>query len=114
MHYDEIAVPADGEQITVNPDGTINVPERPIIPFIEGDGIGVDVTPVMRKVVVHTIARKELSFDLARLRKAIRAPKLRHATDLQTVKEELEELVPGATLVGSSGFGDAVIRHMDD
>jgi len=45
MHYDKINVPADGEQITVNLDGTINVPERPIIPYIEGDGIGIDVTP---------------------------------------------------------------------
>jgi len=51
MHYDRIAVPADGQPITVNLDGTINVPDRPIIPFIEGDGIGVDVTPVMLKVV---------------------------------------------------------------
>ena len=51
MHYDKINVPADGEQITVNLDGTINVPERPIIPYIEGDGIGIDVTPVMLKVV---------------------------------------------------------------
>jgi len=51
MHYDRIAVPADGEAITVNPDGSIDVPDRPIIPFIEGDGIGVDITPVMLAVV---------------------------------------------------------------
>ena len=43
MHYDKINVPADGEQITVNLDGTINVPDRPIVPFIEGDGIGPEV-----------------------------------------------------------------------
>ncbi|HHC72246.1 MAG TPA: NADP-dependent isocitrate dehydrogenase [Thiotrichales bacterium] len=51
MAYDKIQVPADGEKITVNPDHSLDVPERPIVPFIEGDGIGVDITPVMRKVV---------------------------------------------------------------
>jgi isocitrate dehydrogenase len=51
MQYDHINVPADGEAITVNPDHTINVPDFPIIPFIEGDGIGADVTPVMLNVV---------------------------------------------------------------
>ena len=45
MLYERIQPPAAGEAITVNPDGTINVPERPIIPYITGDGIGVDVTP---------------------------------------------------------------------
>lgn len=51
MSYDKIQVPRDGEAITVAPDGTLNVPNRPIIPFIEGDGIGIDITPVMRRVV---------------------------------------------------------------
>src|SRR5688572_1390373 len=51
MRYDHIVVPTDGEKITVNPDASINVPDYPIIPFVEGDGIGVDVTPVMRGVV---------------------------------------------------------------
>jgi isocitrate dehydrogenase len=46
-----IQVPADGQKITVNPDFTLNVPDNPIIPFIEGDGTGVDITPVMIKVV---------------------------------------------------------------
>ncbi|USD19692.1 NADP-dependent isocitrate dehydrogenase [Microbulbifer variabilis] len=46
-----IQVPADGEKVTVNSDGSLNVPNRPVIPFIEGDGIGVDITPVMRKVI---------------------------------------------------------------
>ncbi len=50
MTYQKIQVPA-GEKITVNTDGSINVPHHPIIPFIEGDGIGVDITPVMRKVI---------------------------------------------------------------
>jgi isocitrate dehydrogenase len=51
MHYDHINVPADGARITVNPDHSLNVPDFPIIPFIEGDGIGIDVTPVMLDVV---------------------------------------------------------------
>jgi isocitrate dehydrogenase len=51
MQYEHLEVPADGLKITVNPDGSINVPDHPIIPFIEGDGIGIDVTPVMLKVV---------------------------------------------------------------
>ncbi|MGD8639939.1 MAG: NADP-dependent isocitrate dehydrogenase [Gammaproteobacteria bacterium] len=51
MAFEKISVPADGEQITVNSDNSLNVPDRPIIPFIEGDGIGVDVTPAMRTVV---------------------------------------------------------------
>ncbi|GAB0150059.1 NADP-dependent isocitrate dehydrogenase [Marichromatium sp. PS1] len=50
MAYDKISVP-NGEKIQVNADLSLNVPDRPIIPFIEGDGIGVDVTPVMRSVV---------------------------------------------------------------
>lgn len=51
MKYQHIQVPANGEVITVNNNLTLNVPDRPIIPFIEGDGIGVDITPVMREVV---------------------------------------------------------------
>ena len=67
------------------------------------------------KGVANTIANKELTFDLAKLRTAIRSPKRKtHPHDRQEVEEELEHLVPGATLVGTRGFGDAVIRHMDD
>jgi isocitrate dehydrogenase len=47
----KIVVPNFGEKITVNADNTLNVPNHPIIPFIEGDGIGVDITPPMQKVV---------------------------------------------------------------
>jgi isocitrate dehydrogenase len=49
--YQHIKVPATGEKITVKKDFSLNVPANPIIPFIEGDGTGVDITPVMRKVV---------------------------------------------------------------
>lgn len=51
MTYDKIKVPAQGEAITVAKDGSLHVPNNPIIPFIEGDGIGVDVTPPMISVV---------------------------------------------------------------
>ncbi|WP_456444525.1 NADP-dependent isocitrate dehydrogenase [Thiolapillus sp.] len=57
MSYDKIEVPAGGEQITVNADNSLNVPNTPIIPFIEGDGIGVDITPVMKKVVDAAVAK---------------------------------------------------------
>ncbi|MCJ8206910.1 NADP-dependent isocitrate dehydrogenase [Pseudomonas sp. RGM2987] len=51
MGYQKIQVPAVGEKITVNADHSLNVPDNPIIPFIEGDGIGVDISPVMIEVV---------------------------------------------------------------
>jgi isocitrate dehydrogenase len=57
MPYQHIQVPADGEAIRVNPDLSLAVPDRPIIPFIEGDGTGVDITPVMRRVVDAAVAR---------------------------------------------------------
>jgi isocitrate dehydrogenase len=51
MGYKHIQVPSEGEKITVNEDHSLNVPDNPIIPFIEGDGIGVDISPVMIDVV---------------------------------------------------------------
>ncbi|QIL72670.1 NADP-dependent isocitrate dehydrogenase [Diaphorobacter sp. HDW4B] len=55
--FQHIKVPADGQQITVNADMTLNVPDQPIIPFIEGDGTGADITPVMIKVVDAAVAK---------------------------------------------------------
>jgi isocitrate dehydrogenase len=52
----KIKVPA-GEKITVNADNSLNVPHNPIIPFIEGDGIGVDITPPMQKVVDAAVSK---------------------------------------------------------
>src|SRR5690349_22575838 len=49
--YQHIKVPEGGQKITVNADFSLNVPDQPIIPFIEGDGTGFDITPVMIKVV---------------------------------------------------------------
>src|SRR5262245_32723599 len=51
MAYKHIKIPAGGEKIRVNQDLSLAVPDRPIIPFIEGDGTGIDITPVMLKVV---------------------------------------------------------------
>jgi len=51
MTYQHIKIPDVGEKVTVNADFSLNVPDEPIIPYIEGDGIGVDVTPVMKKVI---------------------------------------------------------------
>ncbi len=67
------------------------------------------------KGIGNTIANKELTFDLARLREAIRAPKRQApVAGKQDVKEELEQLIPGAKLLGTHGFGQAIIKHMDD
>src|SRR5690349_8328240 len=52
-----IKIPAQGQKITVNADLSLNVPQNPIIPYIEGDGIGVDITPVMRAVVDQAVAK---------------------------------------------------------
>lgn len=57
MKYDMITVPQGGNRITLNPDHSLNVPDKPIIPFIEGDGIGVDITPVMHKVVSTAVEK---------------------------------------------------------
>jgi len=49
--FQHIKVPEGGQKISVNPDFSLNVPHNPIIPYIEGDGTGLDITPVMIKVV---------------------------------------------------------------
>ena len=51
MPYQHIKVPTGGDKITVNADFSLNVSDQPIIPYIEGDGTGFDITPVMIKVV---------------------------------------------------------------
>ena len=57
MGYEHINVPSEGDKVTVNNDRTLNIPNHPIIPFIEGDGIGTDITPVMKKVVDSAVER---------------------------------------------------------
>jgi isocitrate dehydrogenase len=67
MGYKHIKVPSQGEKITVNEDFSLNVPNNPVIPYIEGDGIGVDISPVMLDVVNAAVEKayggdKEISW----------------------------------------------------
>ena len=67
MQYEKITVPKVGQRITINPDSSLNVPDTPYIAFIEGDGIGIDITPVMLKVVNAAVekaygARRKISW----------------------------------------------------
>ena len=55
--YQHIKIPADGQKITVNADFSFSVPDNPIIPVMEGDGTGMDITPVMVKVVDAAVAK---------------------------------------------------------
>ena len=55
--YQHIKVPTSGQKIKVNSDFSLQVPDQPIIPFIEGDGTGADITPVMIKVVDAAVAK---------------------------------------------------------
>ena len=57
MSYQHIKVPSAGQKITVNADFSLNVPDEPIVPYIEGDGTGADITPVMLKVVDAAVAK---------------------------------------------------------
>jgi isocitrate dehydrogenase len=57
MGYKKITVPASGEKISMSSSGTLSVPDKPIIPYIEGDGIGVDITPVMKKVTDAAVSK---------------------------------------------------------
>jgi len=57
MAYQHIKVPSGGDKITVGKDYSLAVPDRPVIPYIEGDGTGVDITPVMLKVVDAAVAK---------------------------------------------------------
>ena len=56
MNYEKIHIPSNGSPIIVNSDFSLSVPDHPIIPYIEGDGIGVDITPVMKRVVDAAVA----------------------------------------------------------
>lgn len=57
MPYQKINIPVDGSKIQVSSDGHMQVPDNPIIVYIEGDGIGVDITPVMLKVVNAAVSK---------------------------------------------------------
>ena len=55
--YKHIKVPTEGQKVSVGKDFSLKVPDQPIIPYIEGDGTGVDITPVMLKVVDAAVAK---------------------------------------------------------
>ena len=55
--FEHVKIPSEGEKITVNADYSLNVPDQPILPYIEGDGTGLDITPVMIKVVDAAVAK---------------------------------------------------------
>jgi isocitrate dehydrogenase len=57
MPYQHVKIPAGGQKITVNKDFSLNISDNPIIPYIEGDGTGLDITPVMIKVVDAAVAK---------------------------------------------------------
>ncbi len=72
-----------------------------------------EAADLIMKGVANTIAAKELTFDLALIRRSMRSPVAGKASG-ETVQERMQQLIPGATLVGTRAFGAAVIRHMDD
>ncbi len=71
-----------------------------------------EAADLVLKGVAGTIANKTMTYDLARLREAIKMPKREYAAR-KNVEEDLQRLIPGATLVGCSGFGDSIVKYMD-
>lgn len=57
MFSSKVVVPSDGSAIVIDDNGKLIVPDNPIVPFIRGDGIGADITPVMKKVVDAAVAK---------------------------------------------------------
>ena len=57
MFTSKVVVPAEGSAIEIDANGKLVVPANPVVPFIRGDGIGADITPVMQKVVDAAVAK---------------------------------------------------------
>lgn len=57
MFSSKVVVPSGGSAIVIDDNGKLIVPDNPIVPFIRGDGIGADITPVMKKVVDAAVAK---------------------------------------------------------
>ena len=57
MSYDKITAPDTGTKVEKKSDGSLNVGNNPVIPFIQGDGIGIDITPVMRHVIDSAVEK---------------------------------------------------------
>ena len=95
MRYEHTKLPAQGARITVIADGSLAVPDRPLIPLIpliEGDGIG--IAPGGN--IGHGLAVFEATLGTA--------PGV-------VGKDRVN---PGATLKSCAGFGDAITQHMAD
>jgi len=73
-----------------------------------------EAADLIYKGVARTIANKELTYDLAVMREAIKRPDLKKARAPQDVAQNLEQLIPGARLLGTDGFANAIVAHMDD
>ncbi|HEY9134466.1 MAG TPA: NADP-dependent isocitrate dehydrogenase [Pseudomonadales bacterium] len=94
MGYQKIKVPKDGDKITVNADLSLSVPNHPIIPYIEGDGIGTDITPVTIKVVnaaIEKAYRNKRSLVWMEVYAGEKATKV-YGPDVWLPKETLEAL----------------------
>ena len=97
MAYEKIQIPADGERIKVNDDLSLSVPDNPIIPYIEGDGIGVDISPVM---IAVTDAAVEKAYGGAR---RIRWMEI-YAGEKSTRTYGEDQWLPGETLQAVKEF----------
>ncbi|KAK0361568.1 hypothetical protein LTR94_022806 [Friedmanniomyces endolithicus] len=138
MGYQKIIVPADGSKITVNADLSLNVPNQPIIPFIEGDGIGVDITPAMKTVVDAAVQKAyggkrsiewmevycgekankiygsympEETFDALRVPSPVQHPEL---TDMVIFRENSEDIYAGIEWKADSPEAKKVIKFLKE
>lgn len=57
MSYKKITPPDTGTKVQKQEDGSLKVGDQPVIPFIEGDGIGVDITPTMQHVIDSAVEK---------------------------------------------------------
>ncbi|QJA06818.1 isocitrate dehydrogenase (NADP(+)) [Thermosulfurimonas marina] len=80
------------EKITLNPDGTLEVPDEPIIPYIEGDGIGVDITPVMKKVLDAAVEKAYGGRRRIHWKEVLAGEKAKEATGSYLPEETLQAI----------------------
>ena len=81
MKFEHIVEPKNGSKITVDESGKLNIPDNPIIPFIEGDGIGSDITPAMIQVVDSAV---EKSYEGKRKIEWMEIRSEEHTSELQS------------------------------
>ncbi|OAQ21261.1 isocitrate dehydrogenase (NADP(+)) [Thermosulfurimonas dismutans] len=80
------------EKIKLNPDGTLVVPDEPIIPYIEGDGIGVDITPAMKKVLDAAVEKAYGSRRRIHWKEVLAGEKAKEATGSYLPEETLQAI----------------------